>query len=475
MINEDIKRRTKIVCTIGPSSASPQALESMLRSGMNVARLNFSHGTHYEHAAIIKNIRQVAAKLNKSVAIMQDLPGPKDRTGKVKKGGVILSSGSYYTLTTRPMLGDESRVSVDWVDLPQKVKKGDSIYISDGMLKLEVVSSRGRDIRCRVIEGGRLGDNKGVNVPGLSLETSVTADDYRHIEFGLKHGVDIIAISFIRKAYDVLKVRGFLDMHKSSCLLIAKIERSEALQNLEEIMKISDAAMVARGDLGIEIPIEKVPVAQKMIVEKCNRIGKPVIVATQMLESMVESPRPTRAEVTDVANAIYDGADAIMLSEETAIGKYPSQAIQIMSKVALEVEQVLPYDMILMNKGKELPPETDDAISYSACHTARQLQAKAIVAFTSSGSTARRVSKYRPQVPILAITSNNNTMKQLCLSWGVNAYKVPAALSITKLFSQGVNVAVQSGVVKQGDLIVITGGVPVGVSGSTNMLKVERI
>ncbi len=475
MTHKDIKRRTKIVCTIGPASITPEVLAGLMKEGMNVARINFSHGSDRDHVAYIKRIREMAAQLNKTVAIMQDLPGPKDRIGRVKRGGILLTAGQAYSLTNTDVLGDGNRVSVDWADLPLKVKKGMPIFIDDGTIKLEVISTTKTEIKCRVITGGRLLDHKGLNVPGLEIASSITPEDIAHLELGMRHKVDFVAVSFISRAGDILAVKKILDKYHSRAMLIAKIERQEALNNLDEIVEVTDGVMVARGDLGVEIPIEKVPVAQKTIIKKCNRAGKPVIVATQMLESMVESPRPTRAEVTDVANAIYDGADAVMMSEETAVGKYPLEAMKVMSNVAIEVEEVLPYEEIFLSQGKDQYKATDDAISYSACHVAQQLDAKAIVAFTSSGSTARRVSKYRPEVPILAITASPLTRKQLCLSWGVNAYRVHSAARVTDLFSQAVEVARQSGVVKKDDLIVITGGIPVGVSGSTNMLKVQRV
>jgi pyruvate kinase len=475
MTDSLMMRKTKIVCTIGPVSNNPVTLQRLLHEGMNIARINFSHGNHREHARYIKTIRQVAQQIDMPVAIMQDLPGPKDRTGRVKKGMVMLKDNSEFTLTTRHILGDESGVSIDWKELPQKVKKDDLIYISDGSIKLRVINTAKTKIRCKVINGGMLGDDKGVNVPGIDLDYSVTAEDFEHVEFGIKHGVDFIAASFVNSAEDIKRIRRFIAERNSPAMLIAKIERSQALVNIDEILEVADGSMVARGDLGIEIPLEKIPVAQKMIIEKCNQLGKPVIVATQMLESMVDSPRPTRAEVTDVANAIFDGTDAVMLSEETAIGKYPVEAVEMMSKIALEAEKSLRYDVILTARGKNVIGETDDAISYAACHTARQLNAAAIIAFTSSGSTARRVSKYRPEMPILAITSSPITKRQLCLSWGVDTFKVPPASRLAHLFAQGCKVALSSGVARKGDLVVITGGVPVGISGSTNLLKVEKI
>jgi pyruvate kinase len=303
----------------------------------------------------------------------------------------------------------------------------------------------------------------------------MTEKDWRHLKFGIEYKVDFVALSFIGKADDIIKVRDFLRQRNSNKMLIAKIERHEALDNLDEILAAADGIMVARGDLGIEIPIEKVPITQKQIIEKCNHAGKPVIVATQMLESMVESPRPTRAEVTDVANAIYDGADAVMLSEETAIGRYPVEAVQTMSRVALETEKVLPYNEILARKEKDQQHITDDAISYSACHIARQLGAAAIIAFTSSGSTARRVARYRPQVPVLAITPDQSTIRELALSWGVYCSKVPSAKKVLELFTMGREAVKKAGLARSGDLVVITGGVPIGVPGTTNLLKVERI
>lgn len=471
-----ILRKTKIVCTIGPSTSSADAMKDLVKAGMDVARINFSHGTHKEHAYYIKTLRKVAKKLNSPLAIMQDLPGPKNRTGKLKDGEVLLKNNAYVVLTTKEILGDENCISVDMHDLPKSVKSGDSIFLNDGNIELRVISTTKTDVNCKVVDGGILGDDKGLNVPGSKWNSpSITKDDWKHIEFGLKYKVDFIALSFIKAAKDIVKVRHFLEQKGVTPSIIAKIERRQALDNLDEILHTADGAMVARGDLGIEIPIQKVPITQKKIIQKCNSLGKPVIVATQMLESMINSPVPTRAEATDIANAIFDGADAVMLSGETAVGKHAKDAVEIMSLIALEAESALPYEDILTNKGKDLQPQTDDAISYAACHIAQQLRTAAIVAFTSSGSTARRVAKYRPRMPILAITSSPITQRQLCLSWGVHAFKVPDASRISDLFAQGARVARGTGVATKGNLIVITGGLPVAVSGSTNLLKVERV
>jgi len=469
-------RRTKIVCTIGPSASSASVIKELLQTGMDVARINFSHGTYKEHTSYIKTLRQTAKKADLPLAIMQDLPGPKNRTGKLKGGSIELKENSDFILTTREILGDETRVSIGLPYLPSIVKPGDMIFLDDGAIELSVTSLSNTEINCQVVSGGILGEEKGINIPGATWDApTITEEDWDHLLFGLKHDVDFVALSFIREAKDVLKVRKFLQKKKKTPMLIAKIERREALDNLDEILEVADGAMVARGDLGIEIPIQSVPIVQKEIIQKCNRLGKPVIVATQMLESMVNAPRPTRAEVSDVANAIFNGTDAIMLSEETAVGSYPVEAVSMMAQIALEAEGTLPYEEILTNKGKDLQPETDDAISYAACHIAHQLGAAAIIAFTSSGSTARRVAKYRPKVPILAITPSQTTQRQLSLSWGVRAFQIPEPSKTAVLFARGARVAKRTGLAKDGDLVVITGGVPIGIPGSTNLLKVERV
>jgi pyruvate kinase len=469
-------RRTKIVCTIGPNTSSATMIKELLQAGMDVARINFSHGTYKEHTSYIKTLRQVAKKAGVPLAIMQDLPGPKNRTGKLKRGSIELKENADIILTTKEILGDERRVSVGLPYLPSIVKPGDMIFLDDGAIELKVAATSKTEVRCQIVAGGKLGEDKGINIPGTTWDTSTTTDnDWDHIAFGLRHNVDFIALSFIREANDVTKVKNFIRKKKKTTALIAKIERSEALDNLDEILEAADGAMVARGDLGVEIPIQRVPIVQKEIIQKCNHLGKPVIVATQILESMVNAPRPTRAEVTDVANAIFDGADALMLSEETAVGSYPVEAVSMMAQIALEAETALPYEEIMINKGKYLQPQTDDAISYAACHTANQLGAAAIIAFTSSGSTARRVAKYRPRVPILAITPSQVTQRQLSLSWGVRAFQIPEPSKIAMLFARGARVAKKTGLAKDGDLVVITGGVPIGISGSTNLLKVEKV
>ncbi len=472
----NLSPRTKIIATIGPSSGSIPVITEMLQAGMDVARLNLSHGTHQQHAKYLRMLRQAATQIGKPLAIMLDLPGAKNRTGKLKKGQVELKTGAKFILTTKEVLGDEHRVSIGLPSLVQAVTKGDIIFLDDGAIKLEVIAANGSDIECRVIVGGFLGEDKGINVPGVAFRTpSFTEEDQKHLLFGLKQQVDFIAISFIKRASDILKVRQFLHQRGGEMGLIAKIETQEAVANVDEILEVADGAMIARGDLGLEIPIEKVPVVQKEIIRKCNLLGKPVIVATQMLESMVRAPLPTRAEVTDVANAVIDGADALMLSEETAIGKHPVAAVKMMAQIALEAEATLPYQQLLIEKGKELPAKTDEAISYAACHIAHQLEAKAIIATTSSGSTAQRVSKYRPKAFILAITPSETVLRKLCLFWGVRAYKINEPLPLSELFVQGARIAKEMDIARSGDLVVITGGVPIGVPGTTNLLKVEKV
>ncbi len=472
----NIEHKTKLVCTIGPASGSPAVIEELLRTGMNVARLNFSHGTHEEHAGYIKAIRKASSKLNIPVAILQDISGPKIRTGRLKSKEVQLKEGTSFTLTTKKGLGDQHSVSVNLPELADNVKKGDVIYLDDGAIKLEVVKVTATEVKCRVVFGGILGWNKGVSVPGVDLKTpSTTEKDFKDILFGLEEEVDFIALSFVREAEDVLRVRKFIKKKGTEIPLIAKIEKREAWEHLDKILAVSDGLMVARGDLGIEVPIEKVPLIQKEIIKRCNRVGKPVITATQMLQSMINSPQPTRAEVTDIANSIFDGTDAIMLSGETAIGLYPVEAAQVMLKIALTTEASLPYGKMLLDKGANLVPQTDDAISYAACHTAHQLGAAAIVAFTSSGSTARRVSKYRPGIPIMAATPSPRQRRRLLISWGVHPFEVSEPPDVLDLFAQGSRLCLEAGVAQKGDLIVITAGLPLAIPGTTNLLKVEKI
>ncbi|MCK4402162.1 MAG: pyruvate kinase [Dehalococcoidia bacterium] len=469
-------RKTKIVCTIGPASGSKGMIEKLALAGMNVARLNFSHGTYEQHAAHIEAIRRISSKLSLPLAILQDLPGPKIRTGELKKETVWLKEGDDFTLTNKQVVGDEHIASVSLASLPNDVSPGNIIFLNDGAIKLEVASTTDSEIRCKVVVGGILAPKRGVNIPGVRLNVpSITDEDLSHLLFGLEHGVDFVALSFVREAADVRQLRQFLQAKGADVPLIAKIEKHEAVGNIDEIIAEADGIMVARGDLGVEIPLKRVPLVQKELISKCNRVGKPVIVATQMLQSMIHSPFPTRAEVSDVANAILDGTDAIMLSGETAIGKYPEEATLMMRRIAIETEIALPYHRILSEKKETLIPQTDDAISYAACHIAEQLGAVGIIAYTTSGSTAQRVAKYRPKAPILAIAPKDSVRRKLALYWGVSPYQVPEYTSVEEMFEQGAQLAIRLGLAKRGDLVVVTAGVPLRVPGSTNMLKVQKI
>jgi len=470
-------RRTKIVCTIGPATSSYELIEKLIKKGMDVARLNFSHGSYKEHSLTYEYICQASLKLCKPVAILQDLGGPKIRTGLIQKESVLLKEGSFFTLTNRNIPGNENEVSVTYPSLPQKVKKGDSILLADGSLELKVKELTSTDIKCRIIRGGELSSHKGINLPDVSLNIpSLTEKDYKDLLFGIEHKFDFIGISFTRKARDILKVRKILkEKGVEDISLIAKIEKQEALNNIKEIIEVADGIMIARGDLGVEIPLEEVPLVQKTIIKKCNLVGKPVITATQMLESMVENPRPTRAEVTDIANAILDGTDAIMLSGETAIGKYPLEAVKIMEKIAVETERSMNYERILEERAFSVKPTIPDAISHATCQVAQDLKVKAIVTFTFSGSTARMVSRYRPRVPIIAASTEESTVRKLALTWGVYPLKSEELKNTDDMIDKSEQIALKTGLVNQGDRIVITAGIPFAIPGTTNLLKVEIV
>jgi pyruvate kinase len=470
------RRRTKIICTIGPATGSAAVIEQLTRAGMNIARLNLSHGTHREHARYIQTIRKISQRLGIKVSILMDLPGPKYRTGKMKGGQAILKKGVHVVLTTSQVEGNETLVPVNLPTLPKDVKVGDTVLLDDGVMQLKVVGKEDGEVRCKVTVGGVLTEGRGLVVPGMRSSGPFITDALRaHILFAVEQNPDYLAISFVSSAEDVFSVRAILSDNHSDLPIIAKIERVQAVRDFDNILSTSDGVMVARGDLGVDIPLERVPLIQKEIILKCNRVGKPVITATQMLESMVSAARPTRAEVSDVANAIFDGTDATMLSAETSIGSYPVDAVKTMAKIAQETEDRLSYERLLSEKGAWLKQETDELISYSACHTAHGLGAVAIVAFTQSGSTARRVSKYRPRMPILAITPNSIVCARLLLHWGVYPFEKAEASSVDELFATGAKLVKEVGLARSGDLIVITGGVPIGLTGATNLLKVERI
>jgi len=470
------RRHTKIICTIGPASDTAPLIERLIKAGMNIARLNLSHGSYEIHSEYIQIIRRVSRRLGIPVAVLVDLPGPKYRTGRLKDGRAVLKKGSRLTLTTGDIEGDAALVAVNLPGLVEDIKVGDEVLLDDGALQLKVLDKDADSIKCRVTVGGVLTDNKGLVVPGMDPSAPFVNDSLRRqILFAVKESVDYLAISFISNAGDVSAVKAILGESNADIPVISKIERVRAVKNFDKILLVSDGIMIARGDLGVDIPLEKVPLVQKEIIRKCNRSGKPVITATQMLESMVSAARPTRAEVTDIANAIFDGTDAIMLSAETSIGKYPVAAVRTMSRIALEAESGIDYENSLLEKGKWIKRETDELISYNACHTAQSLGAVAIVAFTQSGSTAGRVSKYRPGIPVLAITPGSDVSRRLLLHRGVYPFHVYKTSSVDEFFSTAAGLARDTGIARPGDLIVITGGVPVGIAGTTNLLKVERI
>jgi pyruvate kinase len=469
-------RRTKIVCTIGPASGSAAVIEQLIKAGMNVARFNLSHGTYREHTRHIQTIRKLSHDLAIPVATVIDLPGPKYRTGKVKNGQATLRNGAQVILTTRQIKGDDEVIPINFSTLPQDAKVGDTILLDDGAMQLKVLERQGTEVRCKVMVGGILTEGRGLVVPGMHFSSSFITDALRqHILFAVRQQPDYLALSFVGNAKDVTSVRAILCENDADISIIAKIERGVAVDKFDSILSVSEGIMVARGDLGVDIPLEKVPLVQKEIIKKCNQAGKPVITATQMLESMVNASRPTRAEVTDVANAVFDGTDAIMLSEETSTGKYPVQAVKMMGKIAREVEAKLPYEQMLAEHGRWLEQKTDELISYSACHTAQSLGAVALVAFTQSGSTAGRVSKYRPRMPVLAITTNAAVVGRLMLRWGVYPFQIAGPSSVEELFAAGAKLSKELGLAKPGDLIVISGGIPVGIAGTTNLLKVEKV
>jgi pyruvate kinase len=470
-------RKAKIVCTIGPASESLEMLKKMIDSGMNVARLNFSHGDFEEHGNRIINIRKACQELGKTVAILLDTKGPEIRTGKLKEEPIELIQDEHIVLTTEEILGDKNRISITYQDLPGDVHIGSTILIDDGLIGLRVVGVQGTEIDCVIVNGGQIKSKKGVNVPGVKISLpGITEKDANDIVFGIQQGVDFIAASFVRKASDVLEIRQLLEKHNASHIqIISKIENQEGVDNLNEILEVSDGLMVARGDLGVEIPAEEVPLVQKSMIRKCNHVGKPVITATQMLDSMQRNPRPTRAEASDVANAIFDGSDAIMLSGETAAGKYPIESLQTMSRIAERAESALDYREILIRQSQAQQISVTESISQSVANCALDLQAKAIITSTESGYTARMVSKYRPKAPIFAVTPNESSMRRLALIWGVIPIRGEKARTTDEMFELAVDSVMQAGYIRLGDIVVITAGVPVGRSGTTNLIKVHHV
>lgn len=470
-------RKTKIVCTIGPTSENEEILRKLISSGMNAARLNFSHGSYEEHGIRIELVKKLRKETNKPIAIILDTKGPEIRTGNFKNGGAELKEGQKFTLTTKALEGDESKCSVSYEKLHEDLKPGSRVLISDGLIELVVESIEGQDMHCTVLNGGPVGNHKNINVPNAAINLpAVTEKDINDIRFGIENGIDIIAASFVRKAADVLAIRKVLEDNGGLGIqIVSKIENQEGVDNIDEIIKLSDGIMVARGDLGVQIPVEEVPIVQKMIIEKCNNAGKPVITATQMLDSMIRNPRPTRAEASDVANAILDGTDAIMLSGETANGKYPVETVSTMARIALKAENSINFEAILKKKRKQHIPTVPDAISLATVSTAMQLNASAVITATQSGHTARIVSKYRPQCEIIAVTPYWNVARKLSIVWGVYPIIAEKMESADEVIERSVIEAMEQGHIKKGDLVVIAAGVPVGYAGTTNLMKVHIV
>lgn len=474
----DILKKTKIVCTIGPASESPEVLEQLVRNGMNVARLNFSHGSHEEHLEKIKTIKRLRRKLNVPLGLMLDTKGPEIRIGRFEEKEYFLKPDDTFTITTRDVIGNKDIVSVSYEGLPNDVEKGSIISVDDGLIQLEVMEIKdGTDIVCRVQNNGVISNNKGVNLPGrVTNLPAITPKDVDDIKFGIENGIDMIAASFIRKKEDIYDIRKVLEDHGGEDILIlSKIESQEGVDNIDEIIEASDGIMVARGDLGVEIRTELIPLVQKEVIRKCNKAAKPVITATQMLDSMQRNPRPTRAETTDVANAIIDGTDCVMLSGETAAGKYPIEAVRTMRNICITTELSDDFEENIYQTEIDRKITTTNAISKSTCTIANQLDAKAIITCTSSGNTAKAVSKFRPKTNIIACTIDEKVARRLSVSWGVYPIIVEKAHETDELIERAIVVALKENYVQEGDLTVLTAGIPLGVSGTSNLIKVHVI
>ncbi|WP_110114094.1 pyruvate kinase [Bacillus sp. CGMCC 1.16541] len=472
-------RKTKIVCTIGPASESVEKLVELINSGLNVCRLNFSHGDFDEHGARIVNIREAAKQTGKTIAILLDTKGPEIRTHTMENGAIELQEGQNIIVSMEEVIGTVDKFSITYPGLVDDVQPGSKILLDDGLIGLEVleINKAAGEITTKVLNPGTLKNKKGVNVPNVSVKLpGITEKDASDIVFGIEQGIDFIAASFVRRASDVLEIRELLEKHDAGHIqIISKIENQEGVDNIHEILEVSDGLMVARGDLGVEIPAEEVPLVQKELIKKCNALGKPVITATQMLDSMQRNPRPTRAEASDVANAIFDGTDAIMLSGETAAGSYPVEAVQTMNSIASRAEQALDYRDILQQRSKQVGTTITDAIGQSVAHTALNLGAGAILAPTESGYTAKIVSKYRPQSPIIAVAANDSVARRLALVWGVTPIVGEQVSTIDDMLDHSVQAGLKTGIISHGDLVIITAGVPVGESGATNLMKVQVV
>ena len=466
-------RKTKIICTIGPASESEENLRKLMKAGMNVARFNFSHGSHEEHKAKFARVLKVSGELGVSVATLLDTKGPEIRLRDFAAGKVELKAGQEFILTTEEILGDETRASITYKNLKEDVKEGSRVLIDDGKIEMEVKKIEGEEIVCKVLNGGMVSNHKGINIPGVDLTMPYISDvDRSDIMFGIQMGFDFIAASFVRNKEDVLAIREILDENKSPIKIISKIESLQGIQNLEEILSVSDGIMVARGDMGVELPMEEVPIIQKKMIKMAVAAGKHVITATQMLESMINNPRPTRAEANDVANAIYDGTTAIMLSGESAAGKYPVEAVETMARIAERTENAIDYDSRMLRSTPRNLDDVTTAISYATCTTSMRLSAQAIITVTMSGFTAGMVSRYKPKCQIVACSVNPRVCRQMALMWGVTPILMSKEETTKELFDEAIYLAKKHGLVENGDTVVLTAGMPLGVSGKTNMIQV---
>jgi pyruvate kinase len=465
-----ISRHSKIVCTIGPVTRSPRMIRKLIEAGMDVARLNFSHGTHQEHAQSFAMLREAAAELKKPIAILADLQGPKIRTGALAGGGtVLLRAGQKFVITAAKVLGDSTRVSTTFHPLPREVKQGDRILLSDGLIELRVERTTRTEVICQVVNGGVLGEQKGINLPGVKLHVpALTEKDRMDLRFALTHDADYIAVSFVRRPEDVQMAKELVRRAKKDTPIIAKLEKPEAIENLEQILPVTDGVMVARGDLGVEMNPEQVPVVQKNIIARAREFRRPVITATQMLESMTENPRPTRAEASDVANAIFDGTDAVMLSAETATGKYPIEAVSMMARIIEAAESSIHEFPRPAGQERLKVAET---VAELVCHASRELHMKLIAVFTHSGFTARLVSRYRPLVPIIAFSPEMETRRRMALLWGVTSRSIVDIKKIDGLAAIAEKRLLEDRLVRRGDVIGIVAGTPMGIRGTTNFMK----
>lgn len=466
-------RKTKIVCTLGPSTDKEGVLEALVKHGMDVARFNFSHGSHEEQKERLDLLKEIRKRENRPIAALLDTKGPEIRLCCFQEGSIELKAGQQFTLTAKEMEGTEEIVSITYKDLYKDVVPGNTILIDDGLIEMTVEKIKGQDIICKVINGGRISNRKGINVPGVELKMPfISQKDYEDIVFGVEQGFDFIAASFTRTAEDILEIKKILkDYNCTSMNIIAKIENQQGVDNIDEIIDVADGIMVARGDMGVEIPLEEVPIIQKMIITKVYNAGKQVITATQMLDSMMKNPRPTRAETTDVANAIYQGTSAIMLSGETAAGLYPVEALKTMVKIAVRTESDIDYNQLFREIQRSEKPDMTNAISHATCMTAMDLDAKAIVTVSKSGKTARMISKYRPECEIVGCSTEDYVCRQLNMSWGIKPVLIREEYSTDVLFLHAVEAAERIGVVKEGDTVVLTAGVPLGKPGNTNLIK----